>query len=191
MIKAKYILADPLFKPTKSVDRSAGYDIRAYLADVEPIDLVHKSFFGSSGVCIDGKLIDHQALTNSKLEEYDQFRRFVAIQPGERSIVYAGFKVGLSTDSPNKIATMLVCPRSGLACNHGVTVINSPGVVDEQYPHWVGVGLINHSPYVQLFSHGARIAQVLFVEVDDVEESIVDQLEAGDRKGGFGHTGIA
>lgn len=191
MIHTEYVLAHPDFKPTRSVDRAAGYDIRAYLADVEPLDWNSFTHREVTGTCIDGKPVDYSRLTNEKLEEYDSLRRFVVLHPGERKIVNAGFKVGLSTDTPSKIATMLVCPRSGLACNGGITVINSPGIVDENYPDWVRVGLINHSKSLHLLSHGARIAQVMFVEVEDVRESIVSELTAvGERVGGFGSTGV-
>jgi dUTP pyrophosphatase len=99
--------------------------------------------------------------------------------------------VGLSTDDPNKIATMLVCPRSGLACKNSITVVNAPGIVDEHYPDWVGVGLINHGRDLHLFGHGARIAQVMYLEVCVAQERVVEELTTvGERKGGFGHTGV-
>jgi dUTP pyrophosphatase len=190
LIHAEYVLAHPDFKPTRSVARSAGYDIRAYLDDAPLLDWSKFTHGEVQGTYIDGKPVDYTRLTNEKLEQYDPLRRFAILQPGERKIISAGFKVGLSTDTPNKIATMLVCPRSGLACNSGVTVINSPGIVDEQYPHWVGVGLVNHSNFLHIFSHGARIAQVMFIEVEDVQESVVDELQSGERIGGFGSTGV-
>lgn len=86
---------------------------------------------------------------------------------------------------------MLVCPRSGLACKYGITIVNAPGIVDEHYPDWVGIGLINHGRDLHLFSHGARIAQVLFLEVCVAQEQVVDTLTTvGERQGGFGHTGV-
>ncbi|NJR32218.1 MAG: hypothetical protein HC778_04395 [Chamaesiphon sp. CSU_1_12] len=82
----------------------------------------------------------------------------------------------MSTDDPNKIATMLVCPRSGLACKNSITVINAPGIVDEHYPDWVGIGLVNHGRDLHLFAHGARIAQVMYLEVCVAQERVVEQL---------------
>jgi dUTP pyrophosphatase len=139
---------------------------------------------------INGKKIDEN-LTTDLLRQYEAQLRFLVLAPGDLKIVNAGFKVGLSTDEPNKIATMLVCARSGLACKNSITVINSPGIVDEHYPDWVGIGLVNHGSDLHLFSHGARIAQVMYLEVCMATERVVEELTTvGERKGGFGHTGV-
>jgi dUTP pyrophosphatase len=191
MISVRYALEHPDFKPTQSVARSAGYDLRAYLADTRPLNWSEFTHSEVSGTFVNGQPVDYTRLTNEKLNEHDPLRRFVILRPGERTIVSAGFKLGLSTDTPGKIATMLICARSGLACKTGVTVINSPGIVDEQYPHTVGIGLVNMSNALHLFSHGSRVAQAIFCEVDEVDEFIVEQVDPeGDRIGGFGSTGV-
>lgn len=190
MIKTEYLLLDPAFKPTRALDRSAGYDLRAYLEE-EPI-FTWKGFRHSSvtSTCIDGKPVDYTRLTDDKLHEYDPLGRFVYLLPGEKKIISAGFKVRLSTDTPNKIATMLICSRSGLACVGGLTVINAPGIIDEDYPGAVGVGLINHSQSLHIISHGCRIAQALFIEAEDPEEVVLEKIAfSGNRSGGFNSTG--
>jgi dUTP pyrophosphatase len=195
VISVEYVLAEPEFRPQRAVDRAAALDIKAYLPDAPTIDVLDfvktcQSKYPQSSLYINGKKIAGD-LTTELLRQSEPQLRFFLLAPGEQKIINAGFKVGLSTDDPTKIATMLVCPRSGLACKNSITVINSPGIVDEHYPDWVGVGLINHGKDVHLFSHGARIAQVMYIEVCMVQESVVDALTTvGERKGGFGHTGV-
>ena len=199
MISVEYVLADPDFRPQRAVDRAAALDVKAYLPDVPSIDILESlrsaqqrflSKYPHNYIYINGKKIDRD-LTTNLLHQFDSQLRFLTLAPGEQKIVNAGFKVGLSTDDPDKIATMLVCPRSGLACKNSITVINSPGIVDEHYPDWVGIGLVNHGADLHLFSHGARIAQVMYLEVCLAQERVVQELTTiGERKGGFGHTGI-
>ncbi len=195
MISVEYVLAASEFRPQRAVDRAAAMDVKAYLPDVPTVDLplLVKSLLGQSPQAvlhINGKKITED-LTVELLQQHEVQQRFLVLAPGEQKIVSAGFKVGLSTDQPHKIAAMLVCPRSGLACKNSITVINSPGIVDEHYPDWVGIGLINHGKDVHLFSHGARIAQVMYIEVCMAQESVVEALTTvGERQGGFGHTGV-
>ena len=195
MISVEYVLAAPEFRPQRAVDRAAALDVRAYLPDILELDLLGSvtalldKYTGRS-VYINGQKVEG-AITQDLLTQAEPHSRFLVLAPGTQKIVSAGFKVGLSTDDPTKIAAMLVCPRSGLACKNSITVINSPGIVDEHYPDWVGICLVNHGQDIHLFSHGARIAQVMFIEVCVAQESVVTELTTiGERKGGFGHTGV-
>ena len=198
MISVEYVLADPSFRPKRAVDRSAALDVKAYLP--APPDGFWVSFqatlssfsteYLQGSVYINGQKITTE-LTIDLLQQHEPQLRFFSLAPGELKIVNAGFKVGLSTDQPDKIATMLVCARSGLACKNAIAVINAPGIVDEHYPDWVGIGLVNHGTDLHLFSHGARVAQVMFLEVCVAQERVVEELTTvGERKGGFGHTGM-
>ena len=199
MISVEYVLADPDFRPQRAVDRAAALDIKAYLPCVpninflESLQAIRADFldeYPTGTLYINGKQVTEK-LSIELLQQHESQLRFFILAPGEQKIINAGFKVGLSTDQPDKIATMLVCPRSGLACKNSITVINGPGIVDEHYPDWVGVGLINHGRDLHLFSHGARIAQVMFLEVCIAQERVVTELTTvGERKGGFGHTGV-
>lgn len=84
-----------------------------------------------------------------------------------------------------------VRPRSGLALERGLTVLNSPGTVDSDYRGEVGVILINHGSSPYSVSRGDRIAQIVFCRVCSpvLEES--DALDGTARgEGGFGHTGV-
>jgi dUTP pyrophosphatase len=199
VISVEYVLADPEFRPQRAVDRAAALDVKAYLPTAPTDDVLDAvraqwelfcSEHHKGSLYINGKKITEE-LSIELLQQYEPQLRFFSLAPGEQKIVNAGFKVGLSTDEPDKIATMLVCPRSGLACKNSITVINSPGIVDEHYPDWVGIGLVNHGRDLHLFGHGARIAQVMYLEVCVAQERVVEALTTvGERKGGFGHTGV-
>ena len=195
MISVEYVLAAPEFRPHRAVDRAAALDVKAYLPDIPTVDILESvkalgDKYADNSLYINGQKIEGE-INKDLLSQAEPQLRFLILAPGAQKIVSAGFKVGLTTDDPNKIAAMLVCPRSGLACKNSITVINSPGIVDEHYPDWVGICLINHGKDLHLFSHGARIAQVMFIEVCVAQESVVTELTTvGERKGGFGHTGV-
>ena len=85
-----------------------------------------------------------------------------------------------------------VRPRSGLAIKHGITLLNSPGTIDEDYRGEVKIILINlgESPFT--VESGMRIAQLVISQVTRVAIHEVDQLNESLRgAGGFGHTGFS
>ena len=86
-----------------------------------------------------------------------------------------------------------VRPRSGLAAKHGVTVLNAPGTVDEDYRGEVKVLLVNLGPAAHRIEPGDRIAQLVVAPVTRVNVVQVageDELgETGRGAGGFGSTG--
>ncbi len=82
-------------------------------------------------------------------------------------------------------------PRSGLALRHGVTVLNSPGTIDEDYRGEVKVLLVNLGQEPFVVERGMRIAQMVVAPVTRVALREVDRLEETVRAGGgFGSTGI-
>jgi dUTP pyrophosphatase len=84
----------------------------------------------------------------------------------------------------------MVTPRSGLALKHGISIVNSPGIIDSDYIGELGVILINHSEYSFPIKVGDRIAQLIIVPCSRVEFEQVDKLDNTDRgSGGFGSTG--
>jgi dUTP pyrophosphatase len=83
-----------------------------------------------------------------------------------------------------------VRPRSGLAANHGVTVLNSPGTIDADYRGEVRVLLINHGAETFIVERGMRIAQLIVAPVMRAEVALVTSLDETARAaGGFGSTG--
>jgi dUTP pyrophosphatase len=83
-----------------------------------------------------------------------------------------------------------VRPRSGLAINHGITCLNSPGTIDSDYRGEIKVILVNLSNEPQQIKHGDRIAQLVINKVEQAGLQVVQSLNETVRgEGGFGHTG--
>jgi dUTP pyrophosphatase len=83
-----------------------------------------------------------------------------------------------------------VLPRSGLAAKFGVTVVNSPGLIDAAYRGEIKVVLLNTDANVEYHVYrGDRIAQLVLQRVEEVQWHEVRSLEGHDRGGGFGHSG--
>lgn len=83
-----------------------------------------------------------------------------------------------------------VVPRSGLALKHGVTLVNTPGIIDSGYRGELQVIMINTDPKVDYqVSRGDRIAQLIIQQVVSTSWDVVEHLDGEDRGGGFGHSG--
>lgn len=107
------------------------------------------------------------------------------LPPGEARLV----KTGISIELPPG-AEAQVRPRSGLALKHAVTVLNSPGTIDEGYRGEVGVILINHGRTAFRVDAGMKIAQMVIKPV--IRASVVEVETLSDSRrgaGGFGSTG--
>lgn len=84
----------------------------------------------------------------------------------------------------------LVLPRSGLALKHGISVVNTPGLIDAAYRGEIKVVLLNTDrDHDYVIHRGDRVAQLVIQRVSQVTWNIVDDLDGVDRGGGFGHTG--
>lgn len=105
---------------------------------------------------------------------------------GGRALVPTGIAIALPPGYAG-----FVQPRSGLAAKHGVTCLNTPGLIDAGYRDEVRVLLVNtdsEEPYK--VQRGDRIAQLVIQRVVEASFVVVDELPASDRGvGGFGHTG--
>jgi dUTP pyrophosphatase len=83
-----------------------------------------------------------------------------------------------------------VLPRSGNALNHGLTLANTPGLIDSAYRGEVKVVLLNTDPREPfVVNRGDRLAQLVIQRVEEITWHVVDSLDGDDRGGGFGHTG--
>lgn len=105
---------------------------------------------------------------------------------GGRALVGTGVALAL----PDGYAGF-VQPRSGLALRHGVTCLNTPGLIDSGYRDELRVLLVNTDPDADYEVHrGDRIAQLVIQRVERAEFHLVDELDVSERgTGGFGHTG--
>jgi dUTP pyrophosphatase len=107
------------------------------------------------------------------------------IGPGEVNVVPTGLVIELPPDTEAQVR-----PRSGLALKHAVTVLNTPGTIDEGYRGEVGVILINHGRQPFAITTGMRIAQLVVqrrLAIEVVEVDTVSETERG--AGGYGSTG--
>jgi len=110
----------------------------------------------------------------------------VTIYPGERKLVKTGLFIRIPRGFEGQVR-----PRSGLALNNGITVINAPGTIDADYRGEVGVVLINLSKEKFIAKKGDRIAQLVFARVYRGSFEVVESLDSTVRgDGGFGHTGV-
>lgn len=82
-------------------------------------------------------------------------------------------------------------PRSGLAYKRGITVLNSPGTIDQGYRKEIGVLLHNTRKDVFVVEPGDRIAQGVLSKAYRVQWNICSDLSDSDRLDGFGHTGVS
>jgi len=113
----------------------------------------------------------------------------LVIAPGGTARVPTGLRIALPPGYEGQVR-----PRSGLAARYGITVLNAPGTVDEDYRGEIHVLLINHGGEAFTIESGDRIAQLVVAPVTRVETAVVDDeaslggTERGD--GGFGSTGV-
>lgn len=111
----------------------------------------------------------------------------LVINPGQIQKVSTGICVAPDEDD----VALCLFPRSGLATKHGVTLINSIGLVDSDYRGEIIVPLINHGSLPAHIKDGDRIAQLVVLNIVRAEFETVEELPDTDRgEGGFGSTGV-
>lgn len=107
------------------------------------------------------------------------------LKPGERALIPTTLDAPILKD--NHSIYFLVVPRSGLALNHGITVLNSPGVIDMDYEGNVGVILYNTGVDDYEIKEGDRIGQLITMQMMRLTQFEVGKEERGDK--GYGSTG--
>lgn len=110
----------------------------------------------------------------------------VTLAPGGRALVGTGLAIALPPG-----CAAFVLPRSGLALTRGVSILNTPGLIDAGYRGEVKVLLVNHDPAAPVtLKRGERIAQLVLQRVERAELVEVAELPPSERgTGGFGSTG--
>lgn len=110
----------------------------------------------------------------------------VTIKPGK----FAMIPTGLKFDIPEGYEIQ-VRPRSGLAANYGITVLNTPGTIDADYKGEVKVILFNHGDKPFIIHNRDRIAQLVVNSVIQGDFMLTDKLSTSERgENGFGSTGV-
>ncbi len=112
----------------------------------------------------------------------------LTIAPGETELIPTG--LAIHVHDPGLAAVLL--PRSGLGHKHGLVLGNLTGLIDSDYQGQVFISCWNRSSQSYEISPAERIAQMVFVCVEQVQFNVVDEFADSDRgDGGFGHSGTA
>jgi dUTP pyrophosphatase len=111
----------------------------------------------------------------------------VELAPGARAVVGTGLAVAIPEGHAG-----LVQPRSGLAANHGITIVNTPGLVDSGYRGELKIILLNTDlENTFVVEPGMRIAQLMIVAIATPQSVEVDELPDSERGGkGFGSSSV-
>jgi len=109
----------------------------------------------------------------------------IRLAPGARAAIPCGIAIAMSDKYEAQVR-----PRSGLALNHGVTLLNAPGTIDSDYRGEIKAILINHGEQVFTVTRGMKIAQLIIARIKHATIEEKDELPATVRgEGGFGSTG--
>lgn len=112
----------------------------------------------------------------------------LTVGAGETVLIATGLAIHIGDAS---LAAVLL-PRSGLGHKHGVVLGNLTGLIDSDYQGQVFISCWNRSSKSYDVQPGERIAQMVFVPVQQVQFEVVDEFDNSDRgDGGFGHSGMA
>ncbi len=137
----------------------------------ESIDLPHYATDGSAG-------LDMRACIDDA----------VTVEPGQTELIPTGLAIHIG--DPGLAAVLL--PRSGLGHKHGLVLGNLTGLIDSDYQGQVFISCWNRGGSAYTIDPGERIAQMVFVPVEQVAFDVVKEFTESDRgDGGFGHSGTA
>lgn len=137
----------------------------------DSIPLPHYATSGSAG-------LDMRACIDAAL----------TVEPGETVLVPTGLAIHIGDAD---LAAVLL-PRSGLGHKHGLVLGNLTGLIDSDYQGQVYISCWNRSNTAYEVQPGERIAQMVFVPVEQVQFDVVEEFDDSSRgEGGFGHSGRA
>ena len=110
----------------------------------------------------------------------------ITVEPGETELIPTGIAIHVA--DPSLAAVLL--PRSGLGHKHGLVLGNLTGLIDSDYQGQVFISCWNRGSKSYEVQPAERIAQMVFVPVEQVELKVVEEFAASERgAGGFGHSG--
>ncbi|KUG02856.1 deoxyuridine 5'-triphosphate nucleotidohydrolase [hydrocarbon metagenome] len=123
---------------------------------------------------------------SSGFDLYAANQQDIKIAAGAFALVPTGIAISIPEGYEAQIR-----PRSGLALNFGITLLNTPGTIDADYRGEIKVIVINLGDKEYIVKQGERIAQMIFTRVERAELIEADDLDDTMRgAGGFGHTGV-
>lgn len=110
----------------------------------------------------------------------------IILAPGAYQLIPAGIAIELPAGLEAQIR-----PRSGLAINHGISILNTPGTIDADYRGEIKICLINFSKEPFVIKRGERIAQMVIAKTYQINWLASEELSETERnEGGFGSTGV-
>ena len=123
----------------------------------------------------------------SGLDLYAAIKNKIKIKNGEIVIIPTGIKIGLKKNLEAQVR-----PRSGLAANFGITVLNTPGTIDADYRGEIKIILINHGKKIFIIERGMRIAQLIISKIEKIKWSEKKEINQKTKRkeSGFGSTGL-
>ncbi len=149
---------------------------------MERIDVKIKRVREGSDIPLPRYMTSHSA----GMDLYADIEGETTIQPMERRLVPTGIAISLPDGFEAQIR-----PRSGLAINHGITLLNSPGTIDADYRGEISAIMINLGDNSFTIKRGDRIGQMVINKVYHAAWEQVEELDETKRgSGGFGHTGL-
>jgi len=157
-------LFDDAIIPTKSHETDSGFDLYAYKVE---------------------KLYENNEAVSLESYASPSISKEIYLLPGQRCLINTGISATVGPGFEIQIR-----PRSGNALKKGITVLNTPGTIDEGYRGMIGVILQNASDSQVTINMGDRIAQMVVCPVVLSKIQVVEDLDVTERNdGGFGHTG--
>ncbi|MFH1589410.1 MAG: dUTP diphosphatase [archaeon] len=133
----------------------------------------------------DLELPKHSTTGSAAVDLRAAIDKIMVLSPGDSALI----PTGLFVEIPEGYM-MHITPRSGFALKYGISIVNSPGIVDSDYRGEVGVILINHGERYFEIKRGDRIAQATIIKHERAEFEVVDDISETKRgSGGYGHSG--
>ena len=130
-------------------------------------------------------LPEYKTKSSAGMDIRANLEEIVTLKPLERKLIPTGLFIELPEGYEAQIR-----PRSGLALNEGLGLLNSPGTLDADYRGELGVIVVNLSNNMITIEDGERICQMVINKVEQAEWIEVNELSDSERgDGGFGHTG--
>ena len=123
----------------------------------------------------------------SGLDLYAAIKNKIKIKNGEIVIIPTGIKIVLKKNLEAQVR-----PRSGLAANFGITVLNAPGTIDADYRGEIKIILINHGKKIFIIERGMRVAQLIISKIEKIKWSEKKKINHKTKRKelGLGSTGL-
>ena len=123
----------------------------------------------------------------SGLDLYAAIKDKIKIKNGEIVTIPTGIKIVLKKNLEAQVR-----PRSGLAANFGITVLNTPGTIDADYRGEIKIILFNHGKKIFIVERGMRVAQLIISKIEKIKWKEKKKINQNTKRkdSGFGSTGL-